>query len=227
MRLSLLFIGFLMVFPITIRAQESRKMLIFEIDHNQYRKCNYNEKGKLESFQKLNIGAIDQKSEVYRLPVTIYNFTVNGELKDSTNTIYTCNPDEQKILVNILPYTDYSDNNVVNVDPQGTNAIYPVNPETGWKMNDLKFEMKIDKGVIGFLGGKSRIEMKHRRVVPNDTVQTGQYEIDSIVNIRIYVLGIKMKTLNYTVIEIIDPDDGIIHQMFTSDEGSYFVIDLI
>jgi hypothetical protein len=63
--------------------------------------------------------------------------------------------------------------------------------------------------------------------VPNDTLQTGQYEINSKVDLGVYVLGIKVKGLAYRVIEIIDKDRGIIHQKFTSDDDSYFVIRLL
>jgi hypothetical protein len=65
-------------------------------------------------------------------------------------------------------------------------------------------------------------------VVSNDTLQAGQYQINSEVDIGVYVLGIKMKGFGYRVIEIIDKDRGIIWQKFTSeDDDSYFVIRLI
>ena len=82
--------------------------------------------------------------------------------------------------------------------------------------------------MVGFLGGKSKITIYDRLVVPNDTLQAGQYQINSEVDLGVYVLGIKMKGFGYQVIEIIDKDRGIIWQKFTSkDDGSYFVIQLV
>jgi hypothetical protein len=95
-------------------------------------------------------------------------------------------------------------------------------------MKPIEFALNIDKGLVGFLGGKSKITIFDRRVVSNDTLQAGQYQINSEVDIGVYVLGIKMKGFGYRVIEIIDKDRGIIWQKFTSeDDDSYFVIRLI
>jgi hypothetical protein len=59
-------------------------------------------------------------------------------------------------------------------------------------------------------------------------LQTGQYQINSSVNIGVYVWGIKVKGFGYRVIEIIDGKRGIVWQKFTSeDDSSYFVIRLI
>tara|TARA_R110002126_G_scaffold169359_4_gene318295 strand:+ start:12057 stop:12749 length:693 start_codon:yes stop_codon:yes gene_type:complete len=203
---------------------QSSQMLLFEIDGNQYEKRSFNDKGELQSHQKLLVGSIEKNDDIYKLPVELYSYNAEGELQDSTKTIYTCKPEEEKILLNVFPFTDYGKGSEIKVKLLDTNTFYPVAPEPGWEMEPIEFQLNIDKGLVGFLGGKSKIKMYDRRVVPNDTLQTGQYEINSKVELSVYVLGIKMKGLAYQVIEIIDKDRGIIWQKFTSDDGSYFVI---
>ncbi|MFU8862128.1 MAG: hypothetical protein ACNA8K_17105 [Cyclonatronaceae bacterium] len=66
---------------------------MIEIDGNRYKKCNYNNKGELESYEKFIIGSIEQQSDLYRLPVDLYSYNAEGELQDSTRTLYTCRPD--------------------------------------------------------------------------------------------------------------------------------------
>jgi hypothetical protein len=208
-------------------AQNSR-MLLFEIDGNRYKKCNYNKKGELQSFQKLLVGSIEEKPDIYRLPVELYSYNAEGAIQDSAKTIYTCRPEEQRVLLNVFPFTDYAKGSEIKVSLADTNAFYPAAPEPGWKMEPIEFQMKIDKGLVGFLGGKSKISMYDRHVTPNDTLQTGQYEINSKVDLGVYVLGLKVKGFGYRVIEIVDEDQGIIWQKFTStDDGSYFVIRLM
>jgi hypothetical protein len=212
----------------TLHAQQSEEMLLFEIDGNEYKKCNYNKEGELQSFEKFMVGSIEKKTNTYRLPVELYSYNAEGELQDSTKTLYTCRPDERRILLNVFPFTDYGKGSEIKVNLLDTNAFYPVAPEPGWEMGSINFQMNIDKGLVGFLGGKSKINMYDRRVVPNDTLQAGQYQINSEVDLGVYVLGIKMKGFEYRVIEIIDKKQGIIWQKFTSnDDGSYFVIRLI
>ncbi|SHG37079.1 hypothetical protein SAMN05443144_12621 [Fodinibius roseus] len=211
-----------------LHAQQSEEMLLFEIDDNEYKKCNYNKEGELESFQKLLVGSIEENDETYRLPVELYSYNAEGELQDSTKTLYTCRPDEQQVLLNVFPFTDYGKGSEIKVNLLDTKTFYPVSPEPGWEMKPIEFALNIDKGLVGFLGGKSKITIFDRRVVSNDTLQAGQYQINSEVDIGVYVLGIKMKGFGYRVFEIIERNRGIIWQKFTSkDDGSYFVIRLI
>jgi hypothetical protein len=169
-----------------------------------------------------------EKAKSYRLPVEIYSYNAEGQLKDSTRTIYTCRPEEQSVLLNVFPFTDYGKGSQIKVNVNDEKAFYPVNPETDWEMKSIEFALNIDKGLVGFLGGKSKITIKDRKVVSNDTLQAGQYQINSEVDLGVYVLGIKMKGFGYRVVEIIEMNRGIIWQKFTSkDDGSYFVIRLI
>ncbi|MGK7370875.1 MAG: hypothetical protein ACNS64_11740, partial [Candidatus Halalkalibacterium sp. M3_1C_030] len=157
----------------------------------------------------------------------LYSYNAEGELQDSTKTLYTCRPDEQQVLLNVFPFTDYGKGSEIKVNLLDTKTFYPVSPEPGWEMKPIEFALNIDKGLVGFLGGKSKITIFDRRVVSNDTLQAGQYQINSEVDIGVYVLGIKMKGFGYRVIEIVDKERGIIRQKFTSDDGSYFMIRLL
>jgi hypothetical protein len=173
------------------------------------------------------IGSIEKQPEIYRLPVDLYSYNAEGELQDSTKTIYSCRPEEQQVLINVFPFTNYGKGSEIKVKLLDMNTFYPADPEPGWEMKPLEFEMNIERGLVGFLGGKSKINMYDRQVVPNDTLQAGQYQINSEVDLGVYVLGIKMKGFDYRVIEILDKSQGIIWQKFTSEDDSYFVIQLI
>tara|TARA_R110002072_G_scaffold241207_1_gene400071 strand:+ start:26988 stop:27512 length:525 start_codon:yes stop_codon:yes gene_type:complete len=174
---------------VELHARQSREMLLFEIDGNRYKKRNFNKQGELESFQKLLVGSIEENDDIYKLPVELYSYNAEGELQDSTKTIYTCKPEEQKILLNVFPFTDYGKGNEIKVKLLDTKTFYPVSPESGWEMESIEFSLNIDKGLVGFLGGKSKITMYDRRMVSNDTLQTGQYQLDSKVDLGVYVLG--------------------------------------
>ncbi|MDZ7660524.1 hypothetical protein [Fodinibius sp.] len=232
MRQIFIFISFLMgtgLFVIgPLHAQQSREMLLFEIEDNRYQKCNYNKEGEVQSFEKFIVGSIEENANTYRLQVELYSYNAEGQLKDSTRTIYTCQPEERSVLLNIFPFTDYGKGSEIKVNVEDDKAFYPVNPETGWEMKPIEFSLKIDKGLVGFLGGNSKITISDRQVAANDTLQAGQYQINSTVELGVYVVGIKVKGFGYRIAEIVDKDLGIIWQKFTSiDDGSYFVIRLL
>lgn len=135
---------------------QQKRMLLFEINNNRYVKYDFDKQGKLSSFQKLKMGSLKKKPGIYKLPVKIYSYLNNGKLEDSTQTAYICKPEEKEILINILPFANINKSNELRVDLLGPNAFYPVDPKPGWKMKELKFEMKITKGFIGFLGGEKQ-----------------------------------------------------------------------
>nr|QWN59153.1 hypothetical protein [uncultured Fodinibius sp.] len=225
--LKLFFILCLYILLPSLSFGQDTQMLLFEIDGNEYKKCNYSKEEEVESYQKLIVGTIEEKANTYRLPVELYSYNAKGELQDSTKTLYTCQPDEQKVLLNVFPFTDYGKGSEIKVNLLDTNAFYPTAPKPGWEMESIEFALNIDKGLVGFLGGKSKITIYDRRVVSNDTLQTGQYQINSDVDLGVYVLGIKVKGFAYGVIEIVDKERGIIRQKLTSDDGSYFMIRLL
>lgn len=209
-------------------AQQPKQMLVFEINGNHYKKRNYNKEGKLQSMQELVVGSLQKKTNSYRLPVELYSYNAKGQLQDSSKTTYSCEPDDRQVLLNAFSFTDHAKGREIKVNLKDTNALYPNNPGPDWQMKPVKFGLDIDNGLVGFLGGKSRITMKARQIAANDTLKTGQYQINTMVDIGVYVLGINVKSFEYRVAEIVDKDRGIVWQKFTSeDDGSYFVISLI
>lgn len=223
-----LFIVLYAISIIPLMAQNNNRMLIHEIEGNRYVKTDYSPEGKQTGKQVLKVETIEKQNDRLRMPVKLYSYNKKGNLEDSTKTIYTCNPDERRILVNLLSFSDYGKGSEIKINLNGTNAFYPVTPEPGWEMESINFQMNIDKGLVGFLGGKSKVNIHNRRIVSNDTLQTKQYQINSEVNFRIYVIGIRMKEFGYRIIEIIDKEEGIIWQKFTSeDDDSYFMIRLL
>lgn len=232
MRFSIYFLSILVLanlFPLHfLQAQQTGEMLLFEIDSNRYEKRSFNQQDQLQSIQKLTVGSIEQTEDIYRLSLELYLYDEKGQLQDSSITIYSCRPDEQQVLLNIFPFSNYGNGSKIKVKLLDTNTFYPTAPEPGWEMEPIEFALNIDKGLAGFLGGKSKINIYDRRVVSNDTLQAGQYEINSNVDMSVYVLGVKVKGLSFQVVEIIDDDKGIIWQKFTrKDDDSYFVIRLI
>ncbi len=212
--------GFIFLNPRLVIAQDNT-MLLFEIDGNNYESRSYSRQGNLNSFKKFFVGLIEKKEDFYKLPVDVFSYNSEGLLQDSVRTTYICKPGEQNVFINIFPFSDYKNENEIKVRLLDTNSFYPTKPEIGWEIKPIEFALNIDKGVVGFLGGKSKIRIFDRRIVQNDTLQVGEYEINSTVEFGVYVLGIKVKGLTYKAIEIIDPIKGIIYQKFTSSDGSF------
>lgn len=75
------------------------------------------------------------------MPLELYSYNKNGRQTDSTRTVFSCNPDQKTILLNIFPFTDYGLGSEIKVEVQGTNELYSVNPEPGQTIESLRFEI--------------------------------------------------------------------------------------
>lgn len=210
-----------------VSAQSNREMLLFEVNGNEYAKRNYSQEGKLKGWQKMHVGTLQKAKDAYQLPVKIYSYSADSTLQDSTKTMYVCDPDDRKVLLNILPFTDHTDQSTIKVKLLDTNAIYPVNPKTGWTMESIRFKLDLDSGIIGFFGGDSRIKMFNRQVVTNDTLDATRYQINSDVSIGAYVMGIQVKSIRFDVKEIVHAEARIVWQRFDQEGEGYFIINLV
>jgi hypothetical protein len=80
--------------------------------------------------------------------------------------------------------------------------------------------MSIKSGVLSFFGSKSLITIKNR----NEKKENGQINISSNAVVEAYLMGIKIKTINFEIEEYLTEDYGLQQQKFTEDTGAYFTM---
>lgn len=206
-------------------AQQDNEMLIFQIDGNTYEKKSYDKKGKLSASQVFVVGKIKLAGQQYVMPLKVYLYDKNGELKDSLNTKYTCNPSNKKVLMNIFSFADFSSDKTVKVDLHNGD-FYPTKVSAGNEFADIEFSLSIEGGMAGAFGSSSKVKIYERKITGIDTPKD-TYTISSKIEIKAYAFGIRLTTLNYVVSETINKQRGILEQSFKEDTGEYFTIKLI
>lgn len=85
-------------------------------------------------------------------------------------------------------------------------------------LEDIKLEMSFDSGLLNFFGSKSTIKIFDRKLDSNKN------NIKSKINIKAYALGIRIKQLNYSVIEKLNSNGFLTFQKFTEEDNSYFTM---
>jgi hypothetical protein len=85
-------------------------------------------------------------------------------------------------------------------------------------LKDIKLEMSFDSGLLNFFGSKSIIKIYDRKL------EDGKNTIKSKINIKAYAWGIRIKQLNYTVIEKLNEKGLLTFQKFSEADNSYFTI---
>ena len=204
-------------------SQENKQMLMFQIEGNNYIKKSYDKNGVLKDYNVFKVGELTKGKTQYNMPLKVYGYDKNGKLKDSTKTQYTCKPSEETVLMNILPYAQYSSNKIVTVELIDGKDLYPSTWQKGKEMVDISFSLSLEGGALGAFGSGSKVKISQRKVTEyNATKNT--YILASNVAIKVYMFGVKVSTIKYELEETIHPQIGIIEQYFKESSGDYFII---
>lgn len=216
-------VGFIFLLPAHCDAQDHR-LPIFQVDESRYEMRNYDEAGELQFYQVFDTGLVSENDDMYHLPIEMYSYNEKGELQDSTKAIYYSQPGDKVLVFFVYPFTDYSEGTEIKVDLKETSAIYPAEPDTGWQMSPVEFKMFIDTGLTSFLGGESEVRISNRHIAVNDTLNSGEYQVNSRIDLQLSLLDVKVTEFYYNVTEIVDRKKGVIRQEFRADDGSYFIV---
>ncbi|HNT79590.1 MAG TPA: hypothetical protein PKH65_02825 [Bacteroidia bacterium] len=207
------------------RAQTDQQMFIFQIDGNNYTKKSYNKSSQLMSSQLFKVGKVNKYENKYQLEINIYEYNKNGLMEDSSSTTFICKPSQGIVLMNVFPFADANSNKTVQVELASGDHIYPTVWKVGEKIDDHSYSLSIEGGLLEVVGTKSKIKVFNRQITKSDP-EGITYTIASKVQIKSYMFGVNVNTLNFSIEEIINPKKGIIRQQFTEESGEYFIINL-
>lgn len=206
-------------------SQDTQGMFVYQVDGNKYEKVSYDKKGKILNTQKIEAGIVQKKGSNYLLPVKIFSYDANGKLKDTYETNYICEPSENKLFMHVFPLSDKQKYTNVSVRLLSENDFYPIGKREMDALPDISFSMDIQGGLLGFFGANSKINISERKIF-NEEKEPKNYRINEKVEIKAYILGVKIRTINYTVTELFNPVIGILKQEFKESSGELFTITL-
>ncbi len=204
--------------------QERMEMLIFQIEGKDYLRESYDKEGNLINKDLIKVGMLNAMDEKLSLKVLIYSYHEDGTIKDSSITQYSCNPSEKKILMNVFPFAAFSGEKEINVKLSSKLELYPQPFKAGTKLKDIDFMVYIEGGALGFFGAMSKGTISNREVLFHTEAKT--YSIISKIEIRSYLFGLNVKTIDYFLKETIHGEKGVLKQVYRAPAGAYFTIEL-
>jgi len=86
--------------------------------------------------------------------------------------------------------------------------------------DDVEMEMKFNSGLLGFFGSKNKIKIYDRTLESDENWR----KIISKLKVKAYLLGIRIKQLDYAVTEKLNNQGLLSFQKFTEEDGSYFTM---
>jgi hypothetical protein len=214
----LVIITCLHLLPAMVHGQE-KEMYIEQIAGKKIVRKNFDKNGNLQGKQLFLIGELQREGEIYKVDVATELYNSNGKLNKKYTTKYECNPKEFDVLLNVFPFSDSDDENIkVEVTSMDFKQLYDL--QNNNELKDIHLKMSVESGVLSFFGSKSLVTIKKR----NKKTENGMITISSKAVIEAYMLGFKIKTINYSIVEYLTKDFILKSQKFTEDDGAYFTM---
>ena len=190
------------------------EMLIGQISGRVVVRENFDKEGAFLNKQTFEAGETINKNEYYEIKVVTELFDKGKKSTDKYTTTYRCKPDEASIMVMAFPFSNpKSKETEINTTSKNFKELYDLK-----NLENIDLEMSFDSGLLNFFGSKSVIKIYDRKLDNNKN------NIKSKINIKAYALGIRIKQLNYSVIEKLNNNGLLTFQKFTEEDNSYFTM---
>lgn len=198
----------------SLSSLSQTEMLIEQISGRVVVRENFDEKGTFLNKQTFEAGETIKKNEYYEIQVVTELFDKDKKSTDKYTTTYRCKPDEASIMVMAFPFSKpKSKETEINTTSANFKELYDLE-----NLANIELEMSFDSGLLNFFGSKSTIKIYNRKLDSNKN------NIKSKINIKAYALGIRIKQLNYNVIEKLNENGLLTFQKFTEEDNSYFTM---
>lgn len=204
---ALLFIG---------RAQAQSTMLVEQLSSRTIERLNYDKDGKFLNRQLFEAGQLKDVNGLYELKVVARFFNRQDSLTATYTTMYRCKPETSSVMIMAFPFSNpKSKETEINSKSSNFKELYDLE-----HLQDIEIELTYDSGMLNFLGSKSNIMISDRKLHPEGNRKI----LESTISIKTYALGIRVKSLNYSVSETLTGKNSLVRQQFTEEDGSHFTI---
>jgi len=211
---NILLLFLLNLFNLSIYAQND--MLIKQLSNRLVVRENFDKNKNLINKQTFNVGNVIKTNAYLEIDVVTELLDKNEKVIDKYSTIYRCKPNESSIMVMLLPFSKpNSKKTKINSISKNFKELYNLN-----NLEDVEMQINFDSGLLNFFASKSKIKMYDRVLKTNNI----EIIISSKLNAKAYALGVRIKQLNYTVIEKLTLNGLLTFQKFTEVDGSYFTM---
>ena len=212
----LFFIGILGSSP-CLFAQDT-EMFIEQISGKTVTREDFQRGGKLTGKQVFTAENMKRTGKDLVVNVNTQLYDENQKLESTYTTAYRCSPGESSVLLSVFAVNPSSKKVSVAVKSGDFKKLYALDP--GTMVRSLSLTMYIETGLLNFLGSKNTVNITNRAL----SKESGGWKISERILIKAYLLGIRIKSLDYAVSEHLSERGLLENQRFTQSNGDYFTI---
>jgi len=228
-------VGFTAVWPTVFRAQERvdppKTGIVSRIQGRTFERLSLGKGGEIENHELISFGELVPREAGCELPihVTTYDPTDGSRVKDDTEIALSIEDCEPHFVANILTVASELKDQMIEAKVVGGGTFYPAEPRDGLKLPDLHYQLRLKSGFLSVLGTRTEVLMTNRRVKVRSSTsspdpQPLKYEIGCVIKVNIFVLGLRLKSRNFSSRQILEVERGLIEEVLDHDNGARTII---
>jgi len=218
MKLKYLLITYLLLLFAVNTIGQDKEMFIEQIANKNITRESFKRNGKLIGKQEFFSQGLKQAGSDYFLNIDTKIYDEGLRLKSTFTTQYRCKPGEANVLLSVFTVNPKKQKITVSVNSGDFKKLYDLNAYQ--MMSNLSLTMYVESGILNFLGSKNKVEITNRKL----TKDNNYWKVTEKINIKAYLLGIRIKTISYYVTEYLTVSGQLEKQIFKEDGGDYFTI---
>ncbi|MBS1919237.1 MAG: hypothetical protein JST17_03185 [Bacteroidetes bacterium] len=204
--------------PVINLMAQDKEMFIEQIANKNITRESFKSNGKLTGKQEFFAQRLKQAGSDYSLNIDTKIYDEGLRLKSTYTTQYRCKPGEANVLLSVFTVNPKKQKISVSVNSGDFKKLYNLNPYE--MMSNLSLTMYVETGILNFLGSKNKVEITNRKL----TKDNNYWKVSEKINIKAYLLGIRIKTISYYVTEYLSVTGQLEKQIFKEEGGDYFII---
>lgn len=139
-------------------------------------------------------------------------------MEGTYTTTYECRPEEVDALLSVFAINPQQNKVRVSVKSGDFKKLYALGAND--MVRSLSLTMYVETGILNFLGSKNNVDITNRVLIK----ENNSVKITEKNSIKAYLMGIRVRTINYDVTEYLTLSGFLQKQVFKLTNGDYFTV---
>ena len=213
----ILFFTLLLIPFVSMNAQD-KAMLIEQIEGKKITRESFDKKGKLTGKQIFTAGKMTQRDGAFFIEIKTELYNEAQKLETTYTTSYECRPEDADVLLSVFAINPKKRKVRVSVKSGDFKKLYALGASD--MVRNMSLTMYVESGILNFLGSKNNVDITNRSL----TKENNSLKITEKISIKAYLMGIRVKTINYDVTEYLTLSGLLQKQVFRQTNGDYFTV---
>ena len=209
---------FLLLIPFASTKAQEKAMLIEQIEGKKITRESFDKKGKLTGKQIFTAGKMTRSGEPFYINIKTELYDEAQKLEATYTTSYECRLGEADVLLSVFAINPKKRKVRVSVKSGDFKKLYALTADD--MVRSMSLTMYVETGILNFLGSKNNVDVTNRMLIK----ENNNLKITEKISIKAYLMGIRVRTINYDVTEYLTLSGLLQKQEFKQANGGYFTV---